>query len=369
MILFARMGVIAAFAAVLGAAPCAWAGAPTDQIRGAFTEAGRVLQDPSTDGKLVERLAAVRRLVHQTFDFRKAAELALGPVWQARTPAEQDEFARLFGTLLERAFILGIASRAGIGGAFNVNYIDESADGDWVTVKTTVVSRDGGVTPYTYWMTKLNGRWAVCDVVIDGFSIIANYRSQFSRILQSASFPDLLQRMHAKVSEASDIWTASLEEQPRPPSATPPAGTSTSLAAAAAQTLRLAPAAKVESAEPKAAPQPAPEITPAAASPTPMVAAARAVIAAPVKAAVAVVKSYWVQVGAFATVERAKRLASRLQDWKLPARTGALIASENQPRAVPLSRVRVGPFADRAQAEVALRELRDRGFTPFIADH
>jgi phospholipid transport system substrate-binding protein len=369
MLLYARIGVIAALAAVVSAVPCAWAGAPTDQIRGAFNEAGRVLEDPSTDGKLAERLAAIRRLVNQTFDFRKAAELALGPAWEARTPAEQDTFARLFGTLLERAFILGIASRAGIGGAVNVNYLDETADGDWVTVRTTVVSRDGGVTPYTYWMIKLNDRWAVCDVVIDGFSVVANYRSQFTRILQTASFSDLLQRMQAKVSEASEIWTASLEGSQRPPSATPPAGTATSLAAAASQTLRLGPADKPESGATKTTVQPTPEIKPTTAPPTPVVAAARAAIAAPVKAAVAAVKSYWVQVGAFATVEAAKRLAIQLHDWRLPVQTGALIAPENGPVAVPLARVRVGPFADRAEAEVMLRSLRDRGFTPFIAQH
>jgi len=367
MFLYARMGVIAALAAVLGAAPCAWAGAPTDQIRGVFNEAGRVLQDPSTDGKLAERLAAIRRLVHQTFDFRKAAQLALGPTWEARTPAEQDAFARLFGTLLERAFILGIASRAGIGGAVNVNYLDETADGDWVTVRTTVVSRDGGVTPYTYWMTKLNDRWAVCDVVIDGFSVVANYRSQFTRILQTASFSDLLQRMQAKVSEASEIWTASLDGAPRAASVVPPA-TAVAPLPATSQTLVLQPVAAPRSAEPKVTSQQvavAAPVTPAVSTAT----APREALTHPVKTAVAVLKSYWVQVGAFATVEAAKRLAARLQDWKLPVRTGALIAPENGPVAVPLARVRVGPFADRAQAEVMLRSLRDRGFTPFIAQH
>jgi len=41
---------------------------------------------------------------------------------------------------------------------------------------------------------------------------------------------------------------------------------------------------------------------------------------------------------------------------------------QDNPTAPALSRVRVGPFADRAEAESALRDLRARGFTPFIAD-
>ena len=364
MFLHRQMGAVTVFAVVLGAASGAWAGPPTDQLRGAFGEVSRVLEDPETEGNLPERLTAIRRVVHQNFDFRRAAQLALGPAWEARTPAERDAFARLFGTLLERAYILGIVSRAG-GGGVNVNYIDEAADGDWVTVKTTVVSRDGDVTPYTYWMTKLSDRWAVCDVVIDGLSVVANYRSQFTRILQTASFSDLLQRMQAKVSEASDIWMASIDGPPRAVSAVPPAAAVAPLPATS-QILVLQPVTAPRSAEPKATAQRVAVAEPVMAS---TAIAPRGALTRPVKTAVAALKLYWVQVGAFSSLEAAKRLASRLQDWKLPARTGALIKPENQPRAVPLSRVRVGPFADRAQAEAALRELRSRGFTPYIADH
>ena len=363
MSLHRQMGAVTVFAVVLGAASGAWAGPPTDQLRGAFAEVSRVLEDPETEGNLPERLTAIRRVVHQNFDFRRSAQLALGPAWEARTPAEQDEFARLFGTLLERAYILGIVSRAG-GGGVNVNYVDEAADGDWVTVKTTVLSRDGDLTPYTYWMTKLNDRWAVCDVVIDGFSVVANYRSQFTRILQTASFSDLLQRMQAKVSEASDIWMASSDGTPRAASAVPPAAAVAPLPATS-QTLVLQPAPR--SAEPKVTPQQGAVAEPVTAAVLTAI-ASREALTRPVKTAVAALKSYWVQVGAFSSLETAKRLAARLHEWKLPVRTGALAAPENAPAAAPLSRVRVGPFADRAEAEATLRALRDRGFTPFIAD-
>lgn len=364
MSLHRQMGAVTVFAVALGAASGAWAGPPTDQLRGAFAEVSRVLEDPATDGNLPERLTAIRRLVHQTFDFRRSAQLALGPAWATRSPAEQDEFARLFGTLLERAYILGIASRAGIGGAVNVNYVDEAADGDWVTVKTTVVSRDGGVTPYTYWMTKLNDRWAVCDVVIDGFSVVANYRSQFTRILQTASFSDLLQRMRAKVSEASDIWMASIDGAPRAASAVPPAAAVAPLPATS-QTLVLQPAPR--SAEPKVTPQQGAVAEPVTAAVSTAI-ASREALTRPVKTAVAALKSYWVQVGAFSSLNTAKRLAALLSEWKLPVHTAPPAVLDNGPADVPLSRVRIGPFPDRAQAEVALRELRNRGFTPFVAD-
>lgn len=365
MSLHRRLSVVAAFAVMLGAASSAWAGPATEQLRGFFTQASQVLEDPATERKLAERLTAIRRLVHQAFDFRRAAELALGPAWDTRTAAEQDEFVRLFSALLERAYILGMASRTGINGGVKVNYLGETAERDWVIVKTTVVTRDGGVTTYAYRMAERGAGWAVIDVVIDGLSILANYRSQFARVLENASFTDLLGRMRAKVN-ASDIWTASLEEAPRAASALPPVPATAPLPATS-QTLVLQPVTTPRSTEPKVTPQ-----RMAAAEPT--VAATSAVIAPretlnrPVKTAVAALKSYWVQVGAFASVETAKRLASRLREWKLPVHTGPLAVAENAPTTTPLARVRVGPFPDRAQAEAALRDLRARGYTPFIAD-
>jgi phospholipid transport system substrate-binding protein len=377
MKLHIRMGLIGVLALVLSAASSAWAGPATDQLRGFFTEASRVREDPATEGKLAERITAIRRLVHRAFDFRKASELALGPTWDARPPADQAEFSRLFGSLLERAFIMGIARRTGADGPVKVNYLDEVVDGDVVTVNTTVVSRDGGITAYAYRMAQRGPGWVVIDVLVDGFSVVANYRSQFVRVLQNASFSDLLRRMQTKVADASELWTASIDDAHRAPVALSAGAVTSSVAPAGSQTMALRPvpvptpvaAAAPTPAEPKVMPQPVPEPEPvetAKPAPAPQVAsAAPEVLAHPVRTVVAAMKSYWVQVGAFANFQAAKRLAARLHEWRLPVHTAV---PQDNPTAPALSRVRVGPFADRAEAESALRDLRARGFTPFIAD-
>ena len=69
--------------------------------------------------------------------------------------------------------------------------------------------------------------------------------------------------------------------------------------------------------------------------------------------------------GAFANFETARRLAARLHEWRMPVQTAAAEGSQTAPT---LSRVRVGPFTDLAEAEAAMRALQTRGFTPFIAD-
>src|SRR2546427_721534 len=69
---------------------------------------------------------------------REAAELALGPAWRARTPAEQDEFVRLFAALLERALVLRVASAARGAGGLDMRFDDERIEADRATVNATV---------------------------------------------------------------------------------------------------------------------------------------------------------------------------------------------------------------------------------------
>ena len=80
-----------------------------------------------------------------------------------------------------------------------------------------------------------------------------------------------------------------------------------------------------------------------------------------------VATSYWVQVGAFKTVDAATRVAAELRRAGLTAWNGAFTTQPGQPEP-GLVRVRVGPFASRADAQSKLHELMTRGYTPFIAE-
>src|SRR5438105_959151 len=89
---------------LLGTAP-ATAGAPTERLRGFFTQANAVLADSSTEQQPLERVTRIRRLVAEIVDFPSAAAAALGPEWAARTAVEREEFVDLFAELLERAYV------------------------------------------------------------------------------------------------------------------------------------------------------------------------------------------------------------------------------------------------------------------------
>jgi len=188
--------------AALGPANIAEAGAPTEMLRGVFTDANRVLTDPATEQRPLERLVAIRGLFSRVFDFRDAAERSLGRQWQARTAAEQQEFTRVFADFVQRGFVYWLASVAevdGRAGGATVQFVSESVDRDTATVQVAILARGGRMIPLTHHLIYRNRHWVVRDVNIEGISLVSNYRSQFDRIIRGSSYPQLLQLIRARV--------------------------------------------------------------------------------------------------------------------------------------------------------------------------
>jgi phospholipid transport system substrate-binding protein len=196
-----RVMAAAVVAAVMVAASGgpAQAGAPTDQLRGRVDRVLSVLEDPALkqEARGADRQAAIRAIANEIFDFRELSQRTLARHWQGRTAAERDEFVRLFADLLERSYIGKIETYSGE----RVQYVAESVDGDQATVRTKIVSKAGTEIPVDYRMQRSGERWLVFDVAIEGVSLVANYRTQFNRIIQQSSFKELLVKLAAKKDE------------------------------------------------------------------------------------------------------------------------------------------------------------------------
>ena len=218
-------------------------------------------------------------------------------------------------------------------------------------------------------MVARGDRWAVRDVVIDGMSLAANYRAQFTRVIQSSSYPDLVQQLRDKVAAAPPAFIAS---------AAPSVSAKASAPEQAARE-RPAPALPTETGTttrdtdvPLGSDAAQSRPSGASTAPTtPGVAAAVTPSGRPRTAAPASreadklpARSYWVQVAAFKNFEAAMRLASLLRAEKPVPSDRWVVVMEPGPT---LARVRIGPFADHAEAASSLRELELRGFKPFIA--
>ena len=177
----------------------ATAGAPTDQLRAQVDKVLKLLDDPALKAadKAKERRAAVRKVADDIFDFGETAKRSLGRHWAARTPEEREEFVKLFGDLLERSYI----SKIELYGGEKIQYVGDRIEGDTAVVQSKLLTKTGSEVPIEYRMLRKSDRWLVYDVVIEGVSLVANYRTQFNKIIQTSSFQDLVKKMKTRQEE------------------------------------------------------------------------------------------------------------------------------------------------------------------------
>jgi len=188
--------VIASLTLAVSAAGDVWAGPPADQVRLQIDRVVDVLTDPALKavGRERERQAAVRRIAEEVFDLGEMTRRTLGPHWQRRTEAERAEIVALFADLLERAYFSRIATYSGE----RITVLGDSIDGDLALVRTRIVTHQGTEIPVDYRMLRRGDRWMVYDLSIEGVSLVANYRAQFNKIIQTSSYEALVDRLKSK---------------------------------------------------------------------------------------------------------------------------------------------------------------------------
>jgi phospholipid transport system substrate-binding protein len=173
----------------------AWAGPPTEIVKQVIEKALDILQNPSYSGE--QRRQMVKRIVDPHFDYREMAKRSLGTAWGGLSSGQQDEFVRLFSELLEASYSDKIEKYAQ---RVKIDYTGEILTDNTAEVRTMVVKPNDRI-PLNYRLLQEGGTWKVYDVVIEGVSLVSNYRSQFSRIIHESSYAELVRRLRTKVSE------------------------------------------------------------------------------------------------------------------------------------------------------------------------
>ena len=148
-----------------------------------------------------QRRTDIRRVAHGLFDFNEMARLTLARHWKDRSAQEQEEFVRLFTDLLERSYLTSIENYAGE----KITFLGESVSGPYAQVRSRIVTDRRMEISIEYRLFESGARWAVYDVVLDGVSLVSNYRSQFNSIIRTSSFGDLLAKLRSKQIEAHVI--------------------------------------------------------------------------------------------------------------------------------------------------------------------
>jgi phospholipid transport system substrate-binding protein len=169
---------------------------PTETVKSRVDEALQSLSQTSnpTAAASEQRRAVIRRAADTLFDFPDMSRRALGRHWTDRTPAEREEFVRLFTDLIARTYIGKIDRYAGEP----IAYLSERVDGDEASVRSQVVTAKGSQIPVEYRLHRANDAWTAYDVLIENVSLVGTYRSQFDRIIKAESFANLLRRLREK---------------------------------------------------------------------------------------------------------------------------------------------------------------------------
>ncbi len=173
----------------------AWASSPTEIVKRVIERAREALNDRSSQGEARRR--KVKGIVDPYFDYQEMAKRSLGPAWSKLSAGQRHEFVELFAQLLEASYSNKVDKYAK---RVRVDYAGEILDGKYAEVRTVVV-RPNDRLPLNYRLTNEAGTWKVYDVVIEGVSLVSNYRSQFSRIIHESSYAELVRRLKVKVSE------------------------------------------------------------------------------------------------------------------------------------------------------------------------
>jgi phospholipid transport system substrate-binding protein len=171
-------------------------GEPTSQVKQTVDAVIDVLRNKEMKkpAKTEQRRAKIREVVGGRFDFREMAKRSLAQNWNKRTPEEQKEFVSLYSDLLENAYIRKIEKYEDE----KVVYGEEKTEGTYASVKTNIVTTKEVSIPIEYRLVREDSQWKVYDVVIEGVSLVNNYRNQFNSILRSGSYEDLVKRLKGK---------------------------------------------------------------------------------------------------------------------------------------------------------------------------
>ena len=152
-----------------------------------------ILSDPERTRE--QRLAEIGEIASARFDFRTMTRLVLGRNWKKLTPEQQGEFVQHFAGFLAADY----GSRIDRYEQQRVTVLGERQEprGD-VTVRTKVTGGEFDGALIEYRMRYRNEDWRIIDVVIEGISLVANFRDQFREVLAREGPDGLLEKLRER---------------------------------------------------------------------------------------------------------------------------------------------------------------------------
>jgi phospholipid transport system substrate-binding protein len=169
----------------------------TSNVKNTIDELFRIVADKRFEKHDPQQRQALKKVINTIFDYSEMTKQTLGKHWNPLTQLERNQFTILFSSLLDNSYISKIES-------YNnekVVYLKETIEGNYAEIKSKIISAKRDEYTLDYRLINENGKWMVYDIVIEGVSMVANYRTQFNRVISDNGYNGLVKKLQSKIED------------------------------------------------------------------------------------------------------------------------------------------------------------------------
>jgi len=174
-----------------------YAATPKETVESGVNNLLKTLGDPAFKAKTKdEQVATLGTQIETVFDFTELSKRTLGRDWKKMNAEQQKEFVKLFKQLLQGVYADRLLAYSDQKVIFDKETMLKKGRAE---VQSYLQTSDGKKIPLFYRLTDKSGSWKVYDVIIEGVSMVKNYRTQFKQILAKDSADKLIEILREKV--------------------------------------------------------------------------------------------------------------------------------------------------------------------------
>jgi phospholipid transport system substrate-binding protein len=151
-------------------------------------------QEIQADKQKIYQLAEEKILPN--FDLERISRLVLGKTWRSIDENQKQKFQAEFKTMLLRTYAVALGKYKDQEIEFKPFRMEP--DDKQATVKTQIIQKGGQPISVDYTLAKTENSWKVFDIVIEGVSLVTNYRSQFAAEIKNNGIDSLISKLSEK---------------------------------------------------------------------------------------------------------------------------------------------------------------------------
>ncbi len=192
--------IMTVFVAAPSRASQADAAAPLTKVKTTLQAALAILHNQSMP--VEQRRRALQQLAERNLDLQQMARESLSDHWNELNPADRDEFVTLFAAFIEESYLIQVQDYAKLDIAISKARLFST---DYAEVDATVTQPHEEVLPVAFMLERRGNDWSVYDVMVEGISMVHNYRTQFDRVIERQGLQQLLTDLKAKQKQLATL--------------------------------------------------------------------------------------------------------------------------------------------------------------------